>query len=428
MNKNNLKNNRVLNNSLFLTGSFLMLAALSLLLTGCGKKGTGQAHAGATEKGIFVKTQVAQGARIAEVTRVPVTIQAAQQTNLSFEMGGTVKQVPVKLGDKVKKGDLLIQLDEVNIRNQIKQAESALQVAKANLANIKAGNRPENIQISEAQLKQAQANLELQAKNLERMKKLYEEELISKQQYDSAVAAYNSAVAQARVAEESLSLAKQGASKETLEVAEAQVKQAAVALEIAESQLEKARLTAPFSGYVTMIKISEGEMAAPGVPVVGLADLSKVNAVGYVGQSMINALSAGQTVSVSVGTNGEVEYINGVLTVLSSMVDPQLRTYEFKIALENASEKLKGGMVGEAFFVVRESNPANPVAPREAVIEYSGEKIVYVVEDGRARARTVTTGVDDGKAVEITSGIKPGDLIVVSGQHYLTDGVLVEVK
>lgn len=428
MNKNNLKNNRVLNNSLFLTGSFLMLAALSLLLTGCGKKGTGQAHAGATEKGIFVKTQVAQGARIAEVTRVPVTIQAAQQTNLSFEMGGTVKQVPVKLGDKVKKGDLLIQLDEVNIRNQIKQAESALQVAKANLANIKAGNRPENIQISEAQLKQAQANLELQAKNLERMKKLYEEELISKQQYDSAVAAYNSAVAQARVAEESLSLAKQGASKETLEVAEAQVKQAAVALEIAESQLEKARLTAPFSGYVTMIKISEGEMAAPGVPVVGLADLSKVNAVGYVGQSMINALSAGQTVSVSVGTNGEVEYINGVLTVLSSMVDPQLRTYEFKIALENASERLKGGMVGEAFFVVRESNPANPVVPREAIIEYSGEKIVYVVEDGRARARTVTTGVDDGKAVEITSGLKLGDQIVVSGQHYLTDGALVEVK
>lgn len=428
MNKNNLGKSRLINNSLFLAGSLLVLAAFFFLLTGCGKKEAGQAHAGATEKAVSVKTQVTQGERIAEVTRVPVTIQAAQQTNLSFEVGGTVKHVPVELGDKVKKGELLIQLDEANIRNQIKQAESALQVAKANLANIKAGSRPENIQISEAQLKQAQANLELQAKNLERMKTLYEEELISKQQYDSAVAAYNSAAAQARVAEESLSLAKQGASKETLEVAEAQVKQAAVALEIVESQLEKTRLNAPFSGYVTMIKISEGEMAAPGVPVVGLADLSKVNAVGYVGQSMINALSVGQTVSVSVRTNSEVEYINGDLIVLSSMVDPQLRTYEFKIALENGSEKLKGGMVGEAFFVVRESNPANPVAPREAVIEYSGEKIVYVVEDGRARAKSVTTGVDDGKAVEITSGLKPGDRIVVSGQHHLTDGALVEVK
>lgn len=425
---NNLKKSLFKNRFLLLTGSLVVLSSLCVLLIGCGKKEAGQAHAEEMEKSFSVKAQVAQDEKISEVTRVPVTIKAAQETNLSFETGGTVQQVLVELGNQVKKGELLIQLDEANIRNQVKQAESALAVAKANLANLKAGSRPENIQISEAQLKQAQANLELQTKNLERMKKLYEEELISKQQYDGAVASYNSAVAQARVAEESLSLARQGASKEALEVAEAQVKQAMVGLEIAESQLEKAKLLAPFSGYVTMLRISAGEMASPGMPIIGLADLSKVNAVGYVGQSLINALSVGQSVSVSVRTNGELEYINGDIVVLSSMVDPQLKTYEFQIALANGSEKLKGGMVGEAFFVVRESSPENPVVPREAITEYSGEKLVYVVEDGRARAKSVTTGVDDGKSIEITSGLKPGDQVVVSGQHQLRDGSLVEVK
>src|SRR5690554_731063 len=413
---------------LSLTGGLIVISVFLFAFAGCGKKEPGQVEAGEKEKALSVKTENAQVRRIAEVTRVPVTIKAAQETNLSFELGGRVVEVRVDLGDQVNKGDLLLRLDETNIQNQIKQAQTALAVAEANLASLKAGSRPENIQISQAQLKQAEANLELQTKNMERMKKLYEQELIAKQQYDSAVAAYNSALAQARVAKESLSLAEQGASKEALEVAEAQVKQAAVGLEIAESQLDKTRLTAPFSGSVMMVGISAGEMASPGLPVVGLADLRQVKAVGYVGQSLINNLAVGDPVSVSVRTNGEKAEINGKIAVLSSTVDSRLKTYEFQIAMENGSDQLKGGMVGEAFFVVRQSAAENPVIPREAIMEYSGERIVYAVEEGRAVAKTVTLGVDDGQSVEIISGLETEAQVVTSGQHQLKDGVKVEVK
>lgn len=412
-----------------LTGYILLLLAIFTLLTGCEKKKeTVKVQTEPEESKVPVGVEIVAAKRITEVARIPVTLAPRRETNLSFKIAGKVREVLVAVGDQVKAGDVLAQLDDTDLRNQILQAKTALAVAEANLRNTTAGSRPENIAISQAQLQQAETNLELQQKELDRMRELFAEELISKQQYDAAVAAYRSAEAQVKVARESLALTKTGPSEEMVRVAEAQVQQARVGLEIAESQLENLVLKAPISGCITQVKINVGEMASPGVPVIGIADLSQVYAVGYVGQSLINRISPGEPVTVAVRMNGVKDTYAGTVEVLSRTVDQVYRAYEFKIAIENRTGRLKGGMVGEATFVTRESNAGHPVIPRDAVLEENGEKLVFVIENNRAVARSLTLGVDNGQEAEVLTGLQIGETLVTSGHHLLRDGMAVEVK
>ena len=179
------------------------------------------------------------------MVRVPVTLNPVKESMLSFKAGGRISRVLVELGAFVKAGTIIAGLDETDLGNQIKQATAALAVAEASYANLKAGSRPETIAISRAQLQQAEANLAAQKSNYERMKSLYDEKLISQQQYEAATAAYQAALAQVKVAQESLTLAETGPSAEKLRAAEAQVQQARVAKEIAEDQRQNMYIIGP---------------------------------------------------------------------------------------------------------------------------------------------------------------------------------------
>jgi RND family efflux transporter MFP subunit len=230
------------------------------------------------------------------------------------------------------------------------------------------------------------------------------------------------------VAEESLSMAESGPSAEMIRVAEAQVQQARVAGEIAESQRDNLVITAPFAGYITAVRINEGEMAAPGMPLIGLADLGKFFACGYVGQDLAAVLSPGAKATVNVGTGGDKIVLAGEIVAVSPSADPVLKTYLIKVLCFNKNNKLKGGMMGEALLTLRRSGAGHPAVPRDAILEESGRTLVYVAARGKAVARSIVTGVDDGAMVEIISGVSPGDRIVVAGQHLLQDGAPVEVK
>ena len=100
-----------------------------------------------------------------------------------------------------------------------------------------------------------------------------------------------------------------------------------------------------------------------------------------------------------------------------------------KILLNNPEQLLKGGMIGKATFALRSTAPGALVVPRETVLQEDGKLFVYLVDaNGRAVKRTVTLGLTDGKMVEVRSGLKPGDKLVVSGQHRLQPSVKVKVN
>lgn len=406
----------------------VVLILLSVLLIAARRSSSATTQGNGTDKPMPVEAIAVETSVLAEQVRIPVTLNPVKESLLAFKFGGRIKQVHVELGTLVKAGTILATLDGTDQENQIKQAKAALAVAEANYANLKAGSRPENVSINRAQLQQTEANLEVQKSNFERIKALYAEGLVAQQQYEAANAAYQAAQAQVKVAREGLALTEAGPSHETLLIAEAQVQQARVAKEIAESQRVNLYITAPFGGYITMIKINVGEMVSPGVPLIGLADLSQFHASGFVGQDLSFSLHDGQEVEIHVQVGAETVTLPGRIIAIGQAVDQTFRTYQVKILCGRGREELKGGMMGEALVKTRVSQAGHPVIPRDALLEENGRSFVYVVDGGRVARREVKTGVDNGDQVEIVSGLQPGERIVVAGQHLLTDGALVEVK
>ncbi|MBN1890554.1 MAG: efflux RND transporter periplasmic adaptor subunit [Thermoflexales bacterium] len=274
----------------------------------------------------------APAARASDTVVADAWVVPVRWATLSFEVGGPVLAVKVKEGEGVKAGDVLVQLDDSDAASAVTRAEASVALAQAQLAQAKLGPRPAQITdaeyaieeakagvaAAEAQLLQlqtavragdiaaaeaavAQAGVALkiaqdrfdQAKTNSEERDAADALAIAKQDYTAAqkrltqlrggptkseleAAQANIAVAQAQQAqaEANLKVVKTGPTQEQIAVAEAGLKQAQAALETAKAQLSKLQLRAPFDGVVVSLNIKTGEMVAPGVPLVWLADLS----------------------------------------------------------------------------------------------------------------------------------------------------------
>lgn len=399
------------------------IVALGLSIAGCGRK----AVTTVAEPIFSVRVMAAAEGSVAEATDYAVTVEPVAQSNVAAKMGGKVVAVPVVLGDFVRKGQVLVQLDQTDILNGVHQAEAALASAQANLNSVKAGTRPQQISMAQSQLNQAQANYDFAKKNYERMSSLYDQSLIPRQQLEIAETQFAQASAALSAAQQSLNMAQEGSTKEQIATVEAGVHLAEVGLETAKSQLQYTVVTAPVSGFITMVNINPGEMASPGVPVVGIADLSRVYATASVGQSVITAAKLGDKVSLLFQSiAGNQQYV-GAIRELAHAADPMTKTYKIKILLDNPGQALKGGMAGTASFILRSSASKSIVLPSDAVLDQDGQSIVYVMENDRAQPKTVQLGVTNGKLVEILSGLTLGDKVIISGQHRLKPSSKVEV-
>lgn len=301
------------------------LVGLSLLvLSGCSQV-TGTREAAPTT--VPVVTQAAEGTVLAEAA-----VEAADWQALRFELGGTVAEVLVDEGDQVQAGQVLVRLDQDNARIGVQQAEAALAAAQAQLAQVKAGARPEEIVALEAELKAAQAGVtgaaaqrdELQAGSSEARVAAAEAQLAAAQaqawqakdvydqygwrlgdaattQWHAAQAAVTAAEAQVAQAKESspaqaraadaavwaaaaqrdavqarLALAQAGATPEQIAAAEAAVQQAEAALAAAQTVLDRTELRAPFAGTVTLVSVKVGDLASSAQPAVTLATLDQL--------------------------------------------------------------------------------------------------------------------------------------------------------
>lgn len=302
----------------------LMVGLSLVVLSGCSQ-GMGTREAASTP--LPVVTQAAEGIVLAEAA-----VEAADWQALRFELGGTVAAVLVDEGDPVTAGQVLVRLDQDNARIGVQQAEAALAAAQAQLAQVKAGARPEEIAALEAELKAAQAGVtgavaqrdELKAGSTEARVTAAEAQLAAAQaqawqakdvydqygwrlgdaattQWHAAQAAVTAAEAQVTQAKDSspaqeraadaavwaaaaqrdavqarLALAKAGATPEQIAAAEAAVRQAEAALAAAQTVLERTELRAPFAGTVTLVAVKVGDLASAAQPAVTLATLDRL--------------------------------------------------------------------------------------------------------------------------------------------------------
>ncbi|AVX19594.1 RND family efflux transporter, MFP subunit [Carboxydocella sporoproducens DSM 16521] len=375
---------------MFRTGlAFLLGLTLLVGAAGCGSKAKETATA---SEAVPVEVVTATEGPISQTITIAGKVVPKQEIALVPKVGGKVSRVAVDIGQRVKAGQVVVELDASDLKAQIAATEAA-------------------VRLQQSLQKQAEVNYQDALNNYNRIKYLYDQGGASQQQLDAARANLDRAQA-------AYSPAGGGSSA-------AQIQQAQAQLQAQRVQLANFTLTSPINGVVTARNIDPGEMASPGVPVLTIVDDSTMLVEVGLMENQINYARPGQTVEVKITATGRT--YQGVIQSISPAADPRSKSYLTRIEINNADETVKGGMVAEVTLAAQEKDKALLI-PKAAIVEKLGARYVYVVTGNKVDEVKIETGLSDAEKVEVLSGIKAGQKVVIAGQNLLADGTEVQIK
>ena len=376
----------------------LPLFASIAMLSGCG--GTEPQPKGAsTAPAIAVQTAAVSTQQWPAVYEATGTVCARTAAVLSSKVMAYVRQVAVQVGDRVQEGQLLVTLDAQDLDSKVRGAEAAEVEVMSSIPEAESG------------VAGAKANLDLAQSTFQRMQELASEKSISNQEFDEASARLKSAQAAYEMAR---------AKRTQLDSKRASVQQE---IRGASIMRDYTRISAPFSGVVTAKSVEPGNLAAPGAPLLTVEREGAYRLEASVDESRLPFVKAGQAVDVALESLDR-RFTAHVSEIVPS-VDASSRTYIVKIDLP-AMPNLRSGMFGRAMFPLGTRKVAT--IPPLAMVEHGQLQSVFVIEDGCARTRLITTGDRRQSAVEVLSGLSEGEKLVSPAPAGLTDGARVEVR
>ncbi len=313
----------------------------------------------AVKETINVKTTTAEIETLYVASPVMGRIDPVESATIVPMMAGKVTAVHVGLGDYVKKGDLLFEIDKGQAQTSYNQAELAYESAKS---------------------------------DLNRMSLLYGEGAVSKQQYQGA--------------------------KTQFDLAKQSLNASALALSYCNS-------SSPIDGYVTLVNVSAGSLASQSMPAIAIADTSDLKINTSVSDNLIGKITQGDKVDIIVSAVSDVPF-TGTVKAISPAPALDTLTYPVTISVEKPYDTVKAGMFAQ-IMIVSDRKENVLCIPSDAVFMKSGVSKVARLNGNIPTLVTVTTGLDNGTMVEITSGLSPGDTIITSSQQFITEGEAVNI-
>jgi HlyD family secretion protein len=397
-----------------------LISIIGLLIVGCTPEHPADTEP-QEEAAIPVEVSDVQLGQIDNSLSVIGNVEASKQISVHPKLSGKIESLYVAKGDMVEKGQKLVQLDQSDILNSVKQSQASLQSAQANVSQSKERQETDIIQ-AQQNVDNAQRAYNDAKINYDRMKTLYEEEAISKQQYEQAESSLKQAESSLEVAQESLATAKSDVNFKTLQ---ASVNQSQVGLDIARSQLADTLVKAPISGVIATLDPEEGEYVSPQAPIMTIIQMNPLLVKASITEEQLPLMQEGKTFTVLIQSIG-VE-VQGEVTFISPITDQQSRTYPIEITVEDVPDSMKPGMVAKVLLSEKEEQEEQIVIPINAVIQSEGKSYVFVIEEERAVKKEVTIGKENSESVVITSGLAVGEQIIVKGQLTLKDNTLVRI-
>ena len=388
----------------------LVMIMITAFVSGCrGNEG----EEAAVESFTAVEVQSAQLGTIENSVTINGRVSADQEVSVIPKAMGTVVALNVKLGDQVNEGDVLFTIEQTDMNLSVSQAANGVELARKSVAQ--AENALNTAKINYELNKEKIENAQL---NLERTRQLYEEGAVSKSQLEQAelsASQLNLDALQTQVNQAEISY----------QQAQDQLQQAQISYQQAQSGLSNTVVLSPMTGLVSALNVKEGQIAASGQPAATIVNMDTVYIRVNVVENVVNRLSEGQEVEISVPAAFE-GYIDSVIDYVSPSADPMSKLYEVRAYVDNNQYGIRSGMTGSVKLNL-ESEKDVIVIPSDAVIDKDEKQVVYVLEEDVALEREVQTGLDTGEMIHILSGINEGEEIIVEGQQYVSDGVTVKV-
>jgi membrane fusion protein (multidrug efflux system) len=346
----------------------LISVMVSLMFVACTKEKKEQ-----PEIAVNVRIATAEKKKIQPYLETTGTLKADEEVAVSSEVDGIVRQIGVDEGSPVNKGTLLVEINEIDYILDWKRSEAALKQAEANLANAKAEYKRKNT--------------------------LYQEELITRQQFDDITT--------------------------KIALAEAEMDRAKATLSISKEKLTRTKVYSPLNGAVKEKRVSVGDYVRNGTPLLQLITINPLKLNFTISEKDAASIKIGQEVAFSVDSYADKQF-KGRVSLLYPNVEEKTRTLQAEALVPNADHLLKPGYFARTLIYT--------AAPREVVLApitallYDNAVIrIFVVDGDKARERVIKIGGKYGEFVEVLEGLKEMEQIVVIGQNNLSEGVKVNV-
>jgi HlyD family secretion protein len=415
-----------------------------------------QSHKGV----VTVQTGKAESMDLASIVSASGEIKPKTYVNIGANAFGKITRLYVKEGDRVKKGQLLAQLENVQSSADVNATQAGLEAAQTDAIAAEAA-----LNTSAADLNRAQSDYERAQLDWTRAQGLYKGELIAKSEYDSRKATWQTA--QAGLAQAQARVAQAKAQKDS---ADRHIAQNAANLTHAADVLKKTTYAAPYDGMITNLPVREGETVvigiqnSPGSTLMTLADMSVITAEVRVDETDIVNVRLGQPAEVSIDAipkktfkatvteigNNAIVRSTGVSTSQQTSASQEAKDFKVVVTLQEALENLRPGLSATAKIttatrghVLTVPIQALTVRSREELKASGGEKDavqaaappkeaskradagkdevqgVFVIRDRKAEFLPVETGITGTTDIEVLSGLKPGDEIVTGSYKVL---------
>jgi RND family efflux transporter MFP subunit len=345
-----------------------LVIALALTLAGCSNDEPAP-DAPVAQRSVQAQTMVLQASDSLATTATTGSVVALESVRVASRLMGYLRDIAVVEGESVKLGQRLFTIDPLDIEGAVEQARLGLRQAEDAMKDAKA--------------------------DFERFENLYKDEVVSRQQFEKMKLNYDISVSR--------------------------VAQAKAGLGTAQGQMRYATVTAPINGVVTQKLANEGDIAAPGHPVLMLENPARLQVQTAVAESLYQNIRLGQEVMVEI--DGQAAPLKAKVARLSPAADPMTHTYQVKLDVAGAG--LKSGAFARVLFPTGTRSVL--ALPPAAVLDRAGIVGVFVVDaEGKAQYRMVRVGQSVGEQVEILSGLNVGDRVVIGNAQAVNNGDKVE--
>jgi HlyD family secretion protein len=379
-------------------------ACAGLAVAACSKADTAQAHGRDPVKA--VKVEPVRQESMHRTVEVVGTLAAVDETTISSEAEGRVSHFYADLGDRVKAGQVLVALDREKLQYSYDQQKAALERALAQFGapdttHLPALEMTPDVQRAKAELVQAQ-------QAYDRASALNKRQLLPKQGLDDA-----EAMLQTKKAGYETALQNAKNLRANIDASDASAK-------LADRQLRDADIRAPFDGYVSQRMVNLGQFVKNQTPVMSVVRVDPLKVTAEIPEKMAPWMKVGQPVELHVDAYPDKNIV-GTLSRISPAVNTATRAFPFEALVPNTDALLKPGTFARVHI---ESGKVDQVLTVSyAAIQYRyGVNRVFVVDGDHLTVRELKVGERLGDRIEVTAGVKPGEIVALTDVDKLVDG------
>lgn len=370
--------------------------------------------------------------------KLPGTVIPSAITHIAAEIDGRVSKLYFLDGQHVKAGALLAQMRVTPLKLQLKLAQAEKKLVLARLQELKTGTRQESIDTARYTLQQAKAKLELADSELKRVKKLADDGVLSRGEYDNAKATADEAKAKVKEQQSILDELSEGPRIEKIDQEKANLEAADARINIIKDEIQRGSIYSPFSGYIIKKETEVGQWLEKGDSAVSMISDNSLNVEVALPQSNFSKVHIGSSAKISLesySSNKSDKKYKGKVIEIIRVGDPVSRSFPIRIKITKPDKHIAVGMLVNVEIYTKEKSNNLVFVPKDAIVRTPKETMVWVVRPDKDKLMIthkipVRIGKFDGSlvAIDFEKGkLKSGELVVVKGNERLKPNIQVKI-